>query len=132
MCIFFYSFKYNYLGDIVKFFLKSFLITVSSVIFLVFVFTILSYFNIIKYSKVTRLFILLFSIFIGGFYLGKHSIKKGWFNGFKLGFCLVMVSLIPTIILDGFKASYLAYYGIILFMSILSSCIGITQKKETT
>jgi hypothetical protein len=24
------------------------------------------------------------------------------------------------------------YYGIILFMSILSSCLGITQKKETT
>jgi putative membrane protein (TIGR04086 family) len=115
-----------------KLFFKSLLLTIISIIFLVLIFTLLSYFNIIKYTKLTRLLILLFGILIGGFYLGKNTRKKGWFNGLKLGLCLVMISLIPTIIIAEFKTNLLVYYGIILFMSILSSCLGITQKKETT
>lgn len=115
-----------------KFFFKSILYFVVSILFFTFVFSLLSYFNILNYNKVIKLITLILSCFISSFYLGMHTLKKGWFSGLKFGLFFMVLSIIPTIILKDFKLSYLVFYTIIIFTSILSSCFGIMQKKEET
>ena len=65
----------------------SFIYIISIILILTFITTIFSYFNILndKITSIIKIIIPIVSMFIGGFWIGKKSIKKGFLEGLKLG-----------------------------------------------
>lgn len=114
----------NLLNSIILFFI----IILSST----FIITIINYFNLLKPGiiSVLKLIIPILSIFIASFKLGKQSEKKGYIEGIKIGSIIIIIFSILVLLLDKFKLKTLLYYLILLLTSILSSMIGINQKKQ--
>ena len=94
----------------------------------------LSYFNILGNTavKIFELLAIIISMFIGSMYLGKHSNKKGYLEGLKIG--LLMILLLFSFNFLGYDNSLsltnLIFYGIILLSSIFGSVIGINKKSS--
>ena len=110
----------------------SFLYIVGSLLILTFIMTFLSYFNIIgdKFTSFLKLLIPIISLFIGGFYLGKRSTKKGWLEGLKLSLIFIFILIIIELFLNiSFEIKNILFYIILIFSSILGSMIGISIKK---
>ena len=78
------------------------------------------------------IFNLVFSVFIGGFVIGKRSLKKGWLEGLKYGFVfLVILTLLNYLgFSTGVSLKYFVFCSIILVSSILGGMIGIGFSKE--
>ena len=93
--------------------------------------TILNYFNICNYKIVNILKIItpLFTFIIGGFKIGKISIKNGWLEGIKLSAFTSTILLFISIIFNFFKPEYLIYLLILIFACTLGSMIGINKKN---
>lgn len=112
----------------------SFLYIIIPILILTFLITILSYFNIIndKIVSIFKILIPIISVLIGSIYMGKHSKKKGFLEGLKLGiiFSLFLVILNILVFNNFFKLKYLLFYIIIIITSILGSMIGINRKKS--
>ena len=112
----------------------SILYIIVSILILTFITTLFSYFNIIgeKTISIFKITIPIISLFIGGFYIGKRSIKKGWFEGLKLGLIFIILLIIfEFFALDiSFKGKNIIYYLIIIISSIFGSMIGISNKKN--
>ncbi len=112
----------------------SLLYIIVSILVLTFITTLFSYFNIIgeKTISIFKIIIPIISLFIGGFNIGKHSIKKGWFEGFKLSsiFIILLIIFEFTALDISFKSKNLIYYLIIIISSIFGSMIGISMKKS--
>lgn len=103
----------------------------------IFIFLILSttlyYFNIINNTiyKVTKIIIVLLSIFINSFILGKSANQKGYLEGLKLGTMIIPIFFILTLITSTpLKLRVILYYMIIMISSIFGSMVGISRKKE--
>ena len=112
----------------------AFIYIIGFVLVLTFLTTLLSYFNIMsdKVTSIIKIIIPIISVFIGGFYIGKRSLKKGFLEGLKLG-CIYSIILIifNYLALDNsFKFKYLLFYTILIISSILGSMIGINRKKH--
>lgn len=111
----------------------SFLYIIIPILTLTFLITILSYFNIIndKVVSIFKILIPIISILIGSIYIGKHSKKKGFLEGLKLGviFSLFLIIFNIFVFNNFFKLKYLLFYTIIIITSILGSMIGINSKK---
>lgn len=108
------------------------LIIISLIVLILFI-TTFSYFNILNYttSNIFKMFIPIISLFIGGFYIGKKSQKKGWLEGLKLGLIFLVLLIIFEYLGfdDKFEIKKLLYYLIITSSSIFGSIIGINKKK---
>ena len=104
-----------------------------SIIILTFLFTVLNYFDIIenRFMNISKIIIPLFSLGVGGFILGKNSVKNGWLEGIKLGLIVILLIIIGNLV---FKQSLnlkdLIFYLLLLFSSIFGSMFGINIKKE--
>lgn len=113
----------------------SFLYIISSILVLTFIVTLLSYFNIMgdKVVSIFKIIIPIISVLIGGFYIGKKSVKKGFIEGLKLGliFSIILVIFNYLGLGNSFKVKYLLFYLIIIITSILGSMIGINKRKES-
>lgn len=111
---------------------KSFLYIIGFILVLTFIVTLLSYFNIIgsKVLSILEITILCLSLFVGGFIIGKKSLKKGYLEGLKLsGIFLIILLLFNFIAFDQtFKISDLIFYLIITLSSIFGSTLGINKK----
>lgn len=109
----------------------SILYSIVFLILMTFLTTVFNYFNIINYKvvNVLKIIILITSFFIGGFLMGKKSLKKGWLEGLKFSIILlIMIFLINLILFDNsFKLNDLIYYLIIVLSSIFGSVIGINK-----
>lgn len=107
---------------------------ISSILILTLFITILSYFNIMgdKVVSIFKIIIPIISLLIGGFYIGKRSIKKGFIEGLKLGliFCIVLAIFNYLGLGISFKVKYLLFYLILIVTSVLGSMIGINRKKS--
>lgn len=113
----------------------SFLFIISSILILTFLITIFNYFDIMsdKATSIFKIIIPVISLFIGGFYIGKNSFKKGFLEGLKLGLIFSVILIIFNYLgLDNsFKLKYILYYLILLISSTLGSMIGINIKKNS-
>ena len=114
----------NLLNSIIQLFIR-----ITSPTFII---TIINYSNLLKPGiiSVLKLIIPILSIFIASFKLGKQSEKKGYIEGIKIGSIIIIIFSILVLLLDKFKLKTLLYYLILLLTSILSSMIGINQKKQ--
>ncbi len=100
----------------------SLLFIIGSFIILTFLMTTLNYFNLFSSGLVSvfKIIIPIFSLFLGGFIIGKKSSKKGWLEGLKL-------SLIFTIILILFNLlglrNKIEFKNILYYIIIIASCM---------
>ena len=112
----------------------SFLYIIGSILILTFITTILSYFNILndKVTSIVKIIIPIISMLIGGFYIGKNSLKKGFLEGIKLGliFSIILIIFNYLALGNSFKFKYMLFYIILIISSILGSMIGINRKKQ--
>ena len=103
------------------------IILISSIIL-----TIFSYFNILNYNITIyiKLLIGIISFIIGGFIIGKNSIKKGYIEGIKLSIIAIIIMIIISIIFKVFKYKSIIYYLVLSVSCIIGSMIGINKKKN--
>lgn len=115
-------------------YLKSFLWFIIPFIIISLIVTILYYFNLINENIYiyTRFIMSLLSLFIGGLYLGRHSLKKGWLEGLKFGGIIIVFLTIIYYVLFGFCFSMrtFIYYLILLLSSVLGSMFGIRNVEK--
>lgn len=114
-------------------YIKSLGIFLASILILTLFTTLLQYFNVSEsFSSFLKIFSLVVSIFIGGFSLGKTSIKKGYLEGLKYGIVVIILLFLFNLIFfnDTLQIKNILYYIIILFASIIGSMIGIQKKKN--
>lgn len=94
--------------------------------------TIINYFDLLSNStlKYINIILIVISMFIGGFYLGKRSDSKGWLEGIKLGLIWVILLFIVSYLgFDkGLNFKVLIYYIILVFSSMFGGVIGINKK----
>ena len=96
--------------------------------------TALNYFNIIGKNTITvlKIIIPIISLFIGGYYIGKKSNKKGWLEGLKLSLIFSVILIIFNYL--GFDNSFeiknILYYLIIIISCIFGSMIGISKNPK--
>lgn len=111
----------------------SILYIVVSLLILTFILTLFSYFNIIgdKTVSIFKIIIPIISLFIGGFFIGKKSLRKGWLEGLKLSLIfLVFLVIFEYLALNqSFDIKNILYYLILSISSIFGSMIGISKKK---
>ena len=112
---------------------KSLLYMISIILVLTFLVTVLNYFNIIgsKFLSIMKILIILISMFIGGFLIGKKSLKKGWLEGIKLGIIFIIILALFNYLGLGqkFVVMNLVYYSILIISCTLGSMIGINRKN---
>ena len=74
------------------------------------------------------------ALFIGGLYIGRKSMKKGFLEGLKLGiiFSLFLIIFNYLGLGNGFKLKYILYYTILIISSIFGSIIGINIGEKNT
>lgn len=114
-----------------KNFAISFLYSIVSLLFLMFVFTVLNYFNVIN-SGLFMIFNIVFSIFLGSFILSKNGNNKGWLEGIKFGVIYIIFISLLNIFAFNFKFSlkYIVFLLILLISSIFGGMVGINFKKK--
>ena len=113
-------------------YIKSIIFNVLELFLLLFLITILYYFNLIndKTYSILKLIVLLFSIFINSFILGKNTKKKKYIEGIIYGVILITILLLLTIILSKVNLKLLVFYPLILITSILGSTISKIKKID--
>ena len=107
--------------------------TVLSIVILTFLFTMFNYFDIIgnKVMNIIIIIIPLFSVAIGGFIIGKSSLKNGRLEGIKLGLIVILLIIIGNLVLKQFlNLKDLIFYLLLLISSIFGSMFGINTKEE--
>lgn len=111
----------------------SILYIILTMFILTFVLTLFSYFNIIgdKTVSIFKIVVPIISLFIGGFLIGKKSLKKGWLEGLKLSLIfLIILVIFQYLALDQtFDIKNILYYLILSVSSIFGSMIGISKRK---
>ena len=111
----------------------SILYIVLCLLILTFILTLFSYFNIIsdKVVSIFKIIIPIISLFIGGFFIGKKSLRKGWLEGLKLSliFLVVLVIFEYLALNQSFDIKNILYYLILSISSIFSSMVDISKKK---
>lgn len=112
----------------------SILYIILTILILSFILTLFSYFNIIgdKVVSIFKIIIPVLSLFVGGFLLGKKSLKKGWLEGLKLSLIfLILLIIFEYLALDqSFNIKNILYYLILSISSIFGSMIGISKKAS--
>lgn len=119
-------------------YIKNFSISIGIILVLSFIFTflisLLSYFDILKGNGIHVMAIVLYiiSLFLGGFFLGKRSHKKGWLEGLKLGVILILFFILANVLFihNPLIIKSFIFYFLLLISSIMGSMIGINIKKE--
>ncbi len=96
--------------------------------------SLLYYFNFINIvsSSYLKLIITLLSTLVGGIYIGNKATKKGWLEGIKVGFeVVVLLFLISYLGFDkGISIKTMIYYFLIIASSMLGSMVGINRRKS--
>ena len=114
-------------------YLKSFLYFFIPFIILLFITTLLYYFNLINNNviKYLKIITLILSTFIGGFNIGKLSNSKGYIKGIILGLIIVFIFFIVSLFTKSFKVTLIIYYLIIIITTALGSIIGINKNHQS-
>ena len=113
-------------------YIKGILFNIIELFILLFILTILYYFNLIneKTYSILKLIVLLISIFINSFILGKNTKKKSYIEGIIYGIIIITILLILTIILSKVKLKLLIFYPLILITSLSGSIMSKIKKID--
>lgn len=106
--------------------------TILSIIILGFILTTLYYFDVISNNiyNIMKMVIVLLSLFINAFFLGKNSSKYGLVEGLKLGAIVLIIMFIMKIFTSSsFDIRTVIYSIIILLTTSIASVIGINRKE---
>lgn len=132
--LFFYTLSYKLLGDfMIKKYLISYGYTFATIFVGTFILTILNYFNIVttNFTNITKLIIVIVSMFIGAFLLGKKSLKKGYIEGIKYSIVfIVLLVIINLLFVKEFNVKSIIYFLIIIISSTFGSMLGINKKRN--
>lgn len=105
-----------------------------SIFFLTFILSLFSYIDFVNsgWFVFFMIFNLVLSIFIGAFIVGRGSKCKGFLEGIKFGFVvLLIISVINFLGFDStFSMKYVLFCLIILASSMLGGMVGIGFKKN--
>lgn len=113
-------------------YLKTMLFMFASIIILNLITTILYYFNITNevVNNILKIISFVITFILSGIYIGKNSMKKGWFEGLKIALITIFIFLIISLICKyNFNIWQVIYYIIMSFTVVLGSMIGISIKK---
>jgi putative membrane protein (TIGR04086 family) len=112
---------------------KSLLFTITIFVILSLIITLLNYFNIINYNllAICKIIIPMLSLAIGGFIIGKNSLKNGWLEGLKFSLIIILIITIIIICIGEFTFKKLIYFILLIGSGILGSMIGINKQKNT-
>lgn len=112
--------------------LKSILLILGLLLISSIIINILYYFDIINnnFIKYLKMILSIISFFIGGIYIGRKSISKGYINGLKLSLIIVIISLILGVIFNNLKLSRIIYYILTTISITFGSMIGINKKES--
>ena len=112
----------------------SLIFTVSFFLGLTLIFSILNYINLLgdNIFKFFKILIPIISIFVGSFILGRKSLKKGWLEGIKYGLIIIFIMSVFSLIFfkNDMSIKSIFYYFILLLVSVTSSMVGISFKKN--
>ena len=117
----------------IKKYLISYTYTLGIIIIGTFMITLLNYFNLLSsnLANTLKLIIVIVSIFVGGFLLGKKSNKKGYLEGIKYSVIFILfLIVINLIIIRNFDIKSIIYFLIIIGSSTFGSMIGINKKRN--
>ena len=117
----------------IKKYLISYAYTLGIIIGGTFLITVLNYFNIFtsNLTNIIKLIIVIVSMFIGAFLLGKKSLKKGYFEGIKYGTLFtILLIIINLLFIKDFKLTSIVYFLIIIISSTFGSMLGINKKRN--
>lgn len=133
--LFFYTISYKLLGDfnMIKKYLISYAYTLGIIIIGTFIITLLNYFNLLSsnLANTLKLIIVIVSIFVGSFLLGKKSNKKGYLEGIKYSVIFILfLIIINLIVIRNFDIKSIIYFLIIIGSSTFGSMIGINKKRN--
>lgn len=109
----------------------SLLFIIGSFIILTFLMTTLNYFNLFSSGLVSvfKIIIPIFSLFLGGFIIGKKSSKKGWLEGLKLSLIFTIILILFNLLGLGNKIEFknILYYIIIIASCMFGGMLGINK-----
>lgn len=119
----------------ISFYFKSILIFVLYLFLLSFISSLFYLYTNMSYN-LNCFFLFIFTSIgfaILNFFNGKKVPNKGYLAGLKLGGAIILVFLLISLLAkSGFSLSKLAYYGILLLISAISSSIGINYKDKSS
>ena len=131
-----YNFLYTniiFIGDkMLKNYIKSSLINILSIIISIFILTIFNYSELLNNNiiDILKLLIVLISVFINSYIIGKNSKNKGYLEGLKFGsIFIIFILLYNLLFISKFNFKIIIYYILILITSMVASTIGINRKK---
>lgn len=115
-----------------KLYLKSLLWFVIPLFIFLLIINTLYYFDIVNNNliKYLKIIIILISSFLGGLIRGYNSQNKGYINGLKLSFIIVIIFLIISLLLKSFNLTDIIYYIIIILTITFGSMVGINRKTN--
>ena len=113
-------------------YLKSSLYTIGVMIICTIIITLLNYFNIINGTllNIIHYIIPIISVMVGSFMLGRSSSKKGYVEGLKYAGIWSIIFLIINIFTKGLDWSSIIFFILLVFLSMLSSILGINRRKN--
>ena len=116
----------------IKIYLKSLLFFLIPLVILLLILNTLYYFDIVNNSliKYLKILILLIPCFISGLVRGFNSMNKGYINGLKLSFLIVLIFFVISLLLSEFHFKDLIYYIIISLTITFGAMIGINKKTN--
>ncbi len=112
---------------------KRLLWTTISLLISMLIISTLYYFNLISSNtfKVLEIIILLLNIFISTYILGKETSKRGYLEGIKFSFIIIILFILLTLLSsEPLKLRSIIYYLIIMITSIFGSMFGINRRNE--
>lgn len=115
----------------IKKYLISYAYTLGIIIVGTFIVTLFNYFNLLSSNVANTLIliIVIVSLFIGSFLLGKKSNKKGYLEGIKYSVIFILLLVIINLIfIKVFEIKSLIYFLIIIISSAFGSMLGINKK----
>ncbi|MGI6330163.1 MAG: TIGR04086 family membrane protein [Bacilli bacterium] len=118
-----------------KLYLKTIGYSFLLILILILILTISHYFNLINHNllDIGKLLILIITLLLGAFQIGRQTNQKGWLAGLKFGMTIIFLFLFFNIIFKfNFSWKLILYYTLILISSTLGSMFGISFKKKKT
>ena len=115
----------------IKKYLISYVYTLGIIIVGTFIVTLFNYFNLLSSNVANTLIliIVIVSLFIGSFLLGKKSNKKGYLEGIKYSVIFILFLIIINLIfIKVFEIKSLIYFLIIIISFTFGSMLGINKK----
>ena len=106
-------------------------ISIGLILLINIIITVLQYFNLFSNSlNFFKLSMIVISIFIGAYKVGKKAVKKGYLEGIRFGSIMIILFLLINLLLfRSFQLKNIIYYFIILISSIVGAMFGIQTKK---